>query len=341
MPEIGTSGSMSEDGKRSVAAWPKLPRPSSTLPTIGTIETSNDVDWFAVALTAGETYRFKSEGASTGQGTIQSLYIELHDNAGVGLIGSDGPTGFTYTATSSATYYLATGGNGVGVLGTYKVSAADLGAITDDYAASTATTGVVAVGGSTPGTIETSNDQDWFAVTLTAGETYQFKSEGAHSGQGSLNDPFLQLLDHNGIATAGLGSSFPGDAGFRYTATSTATYYLVAGSSGATDYGTYRVSATDLGATNRAPTAVNDTATAATGIGGTASGNVLGNDSDPDGDTLVVTPFSGTGAHGNLIINADGSYNYSVTNLWGPTGSHLHDIFTYGISDGHGGVRVR
>jgi hypothetical protein len=33
MPEIGTSGSMSGDGKRGVAAWPKLPRPSSTLPT--------------------------------------------------------------------------------------------------------------------------------------------------------------------------------------------------------------------------------------------------------------------------------------------------------------------
>src|SRR5262245_35072186 len=32
MPEIGTSGSMSEDGKRSVAEWPKLPRLSSTLP---------------------------------------------------------------------------------------------------------------------------------------------------------------------------------------------------------------------------------------------------------------------------------------------------------------------
>ena len=33
MPEIGTSGSMSGDGKRGVAAWPKLPRPSSTLPS--------------------------------------------------------------------------------------------------------------------------------------------------------------------------------------------------------------------------------------------------------------------------------------------------------------------
>ena len=32
MPEIGTSGSMSGDRKRSVAEWPKLPRPSSALP---------------------------------------------------------------------------------------------------------------------------------------------------------------------------------------------------------------------------------------------------------------------------------------------------------------------
>jgi hypothetical protein len=32
MLEIGTSGLMSGDGKRGVAAWPKLPRPSSTLP---------------------------------------------------------------------------------------------------------------------------------------------------------------------------------------------------------------------------------------------------------------------------------------------------------------------
>ncbi len=31
MPEIGTSGSMSGEGKRGDAEWPKPPRPSSTL----------------------------------------------------------------------------------------------------------------------------------------------------------------------------------------------------------------------------------------------------------------------------------------------------------------------
>jgi hypothetical protein len=34
MLEIGTSGLMSGEGKRGVAAWPKLPRPSSTLPSL-------------------------------------------------------------------------------------------------------------------------------------------------------------------------------------------------------------------------------------------------------------------------------------------------------------------
>ena len=33
MPEIGTFGLMSGDGKRGVAERPKLPRPSSTLPS--------------------------------------------------------------------------------------------------------------------------------------------------------------------------------------------------------------------------------------------------------------------------------------------------------------------
>src|SRR2546428_181845 len=54
--------------------------------------------------------------------------------------------------------------------------------------------------------------------------------------------------------------------------------------------------------------------------------------------STTATPFSGAGAHGALTLNAVGSYSYTVTNLSGPTGSHLHDVFTYGVSDGHGGV---
>src|SRR5439155_24241084 len=41
MPEIGTSGLMSGERKRSVAAWPKLPRLSSTLLAHPGYEASN------------------------------------------------------------------------------------------------------------------------------------------------------------------------------------------------------------------------------------------------------------------------------------------------------------
>lgn len=88
---------------------------------------------------------------------------------------------------------------------------------------------------------------------------------------------------------------------------------------------------------NTPPVAFDDSALATTGIGGTASGNVLANDSDPDGDTLTVTPFDGDLAHGHLTLVANGDFSYTVTDLTGPTGSHLHDLFSYTESDGRGG----
>jgi hypothetical protein len=71
---------------------------------------------------------------------------------------------------------------------------------------------------------------------------------------------------------------------------------------------------------NEAPHAADDFATATSGIGGTASADaahgVLANDSDPDGDTLVVTGFT-SGSHGSLVFSADGSYSYTATDLTG------------------------
>src|SRR5206468_3434849 len=61
---------------------------------------------------------------------------------------------------------------------------------------------------------------------------------------------------------------------------------------------------------------------------------VLGNDTDPDGDTLTVTavtqPASG---HGWVTINADGALTYTQTVFVNGT-----ETFTYAISDGHGGT---
>ncbi|HTB02708.1 MAG TPA: Ig-like domain-containing protein [Bradyrhizobium sp.] len=105
---------------------------------------------------------------------------------------------------------------------------------------------------------------------------------------------------------------------------------------------------------DRLPVAVADTNTDVAGA--TATGNVLTNDSDPDGDTLTVTGFtdgtSGTvgtvfhGTYGDLTLNADGSYSYAAGANVGEqtalanatTGSHATEVVTYTESDGHGGT---
>ncbi len=82
---------------------------------------------------------------------------------------------------------------------------------------------------------------------------------------------------------------------------------------------------------NLPPVAVNDTAT--TPEDTTLTVDVLGNDSDPDGDALTVTLVAGTGpTHGTIALNANGSFTYTpATNYHGPDG------FNYTVNDGHGG----
>ena len=77
---------------------------------------------------------------------------------------------------------------------------------------------------------------------------------------------------------------------------------------------------------NRAPTAVGDPVAVANG--GTVTGNVLGNDTDPDGDTLTAAKV-GDPDHGTATVAADGSFTYTHDGSVA-TG----DSFTYRAHDG-------
>ena len=111
---------------------------------------------------------------------------------------------------------------------------------------------------------------------------------------------------------------------------------------------------------DHAPTAVADSVAVnedATAAATTRAAGVLHNDTDPDGDTLVVTSIlagtSGTasavttggatlvhGTYGDLSINADGTYSYAPNNANAEAlaqGQTANDSFTYTESDGHGG----
>jgi VCBS repeat-containing protein len=120
--------------------------------------------------------------------------------------------------------------------------------------------------------------------------------------------------------------------------------------------GSTNLSTTSQIAIDRAPVASNDTGADVVGVALSvpASGGVLANDTDLDGDTLTVSSVSDTahgagvvgnslaGVYGHLTLNADGSYAYtadiSAAINGAPTGSHLHDVFSYTASDGKGGT---
>ena len=104
------------------------------------------------------------------------------------------------------------------------------------------------------------------------------------------------------------------------------------------------------GSTGDIPVAVNDTAAVAEDGTLVATGNVLANDTDPDGKTLTVAAVNGitvaatgtttiVGTYGTLVIQANGQYTYTLANTQAnvralAAGQVVPDAFTYTISNG-------
>ena len=99
---------------------------------------------------------------------------------------------------------------------------------------------------------------------------------------------------------------------------------------------------------NALPVAVDDTASVSVGGTAQATGNVLANDSDADGDTLSVVALNGqtanvgtaiTGTYGSLVLGANGQYTYVLASnqanvLALAPGQTVTDVFHYTVSDG-------
>jgi CshA-type fibril repeat protein len=102
--------------------------------------------------------------------------------------------------------------------------------------------------------------------------------------------------------------------------------YTISDGNGGTDTATVTVT---VGAINDAPVAVNDDTTTNEDVPVTIP--VLANDSDVDGDPLIVT--SATAGNGTVTINPDGTITYTPNANF--NGS---DTITYTVSDGKGGT---
>jgi hypothetical protein len=173
--------------------------------------------------------------------------------AGAHTDGFEAP--FTYRHYQGTDTYLAVdSANDVYVLGPlsgYKVLfIAPLASFTCSVYASqcdipgnSSTTLVMQPGTSTTSSIEFAGDTDWFAIYLTAGQTYTFDLEGSPTGQGTLDDPLLQLVDsQGGRFTFDDDSGTDNNSRIIYSVGSTGWYYLSA-QAFETNVGSYRLTA--------------------------------------------------------------------------------------------------
>ena len=209
--------------------------------TVGTprqsvIDFSGDIDWFSVTLVAGQTYEISVEGFAFEQFTaLRDAIVSLYNESGE-LITTDDDAGshtsilgfgdglLTFTAGETGTYFVAADGFGSNT-GGYAVSvetrAADLVSNGPD---STATH---TIGEATAGTIDYNADQDWFAVQLEAGETYEFILN--IDGTNTLPDGFMSLHNAGGVLLTSDDDGGPG-LGSRivWTAETSGTYFISA-----------------------------------------------------------------------------------------------------------------
>jgi serralysin len=110
----------------------------------------------------------------------------------------------------------------------------------DTVPGGTGTTKTLTAGGSVSGYVNTGGDQDWYKITLSAGQTYRFTLDGS-----SGLDAYLTLYDANGNE---LRSDDDGAGNFdsliTFTASTSGTYYLSAGGY-STSTGSYTLTAVD------------------------------------------------------------------------------------------------
>ncbi|WP_306419444.1 calcium-binding protein [Amaricoccus solimangrovi] len=212
-------------------------------PVQGNIEIASDSDWFAINVEAGRLYTIDLSGVDGGGGTNADPYMDLLNADGDWINGDDdGGEGLdahlVFIAQETATYYVAATSYSTST-GTYTLAMTS-DVYVDDHGDTTETATPLAAGETVSGFLGTPEDTDWFAVTLTAGETYAFDMRGADSGSGTLYDPVMELRDAGGNLIDENDDWETYDSHLEHEAETTGTYYVVARDWGGT--GTYEIS---------------------------------------------------------------------------------------------------
>jgi subtilisin-like proprotein convertase family protein/subtilisin family serine protease len=195
-------------------------------------------DWYAITLTAGVSYQFDATG-STQYGATYALldpYLILRNASGTILLSDDdGGNGLDsrifFTPIVSGTYYLDVQESGVDGHGVYALIVNE-----------TPVAGTLEINAPWQDSITFQGDFDLLAITLTSGISYGFSINGQ-----TLTDPFLELMNSNGVVISSDDDNGPGlNSLLAFTPTESGTYYLAARAANYASLGSYTALAWEL-----------------------------------------------------------------------------------------------
>ena len=215
----------------------------------GDLGVPGDKDVFSVTLNEGAVYLLGASGIGGSNGTLRDPYLRVFDDKGALLEfndngGSGTDSEFYFVSPATATYYVEVSASNDSGMGTYELSIVQRDLPPDDVPNDLSTQVSLTPGDSFSGTLLTQNDQDWFSISLSAGENYVFRTKASFSGNGSLDDPLLELRDVNGLLIRSVDNMLTSnEPALGYTPTVSGTYYLVVkASDGQVDTGSYTLS---------------------------------------------------------------------------------------------------
>jgi hypothetical protein len=303
----------------------------------GVISYAADTDVVKLTLLAGTTYALQLR-PNEGETQLRTkLAISGADGAKLGTI-DGGSENYTFTPSVSGTYYVSISGGASHYQLTPIVAA-------DDWGASRAKAGVLAVGASATGTLEMGGgDRDWFALDMAAGDTYALTLQNAPGSTTPMYTNLLQpvklnILNAQGQVMATVVSDTSSNQPLlAYTAASAGTYYVeVASTGGFPANRSYQLTASNVARDDVG----NTPASAAPLAGGVAASGTLEVGSDIDvyklsvvaGNTYAIQ-FSSKGLSAGQypdtdLSASDGQADLYLRSVWnGGTAPGTYQLYT-------------
>ena len=209
------------------------------------LQAPGDLDLFAFTAEPGVVYRFDVMGyagiaSSNATVPVEDILAdpmmrifgergELILRADDGGLGGDARAYYKNETTQDETLYLQVSSSNPNQLGTYKVEYNPHSLVDNDIGDIPADAKNINLGDTLKSELLTRGDADVFAVDLIQDERYVFHLRGAGTGEGTLVDPYLELLSgDNGVLTADKddNSGWYENSRISYVAESSGTYYL-------------------------------------------------------------------------------------------------------------------